>query len=75
MIINYIDGMRDELNRFLNSDYSHNDPGIYWELLKFKIKNFSRNISINKKRVSKKAREQLELKLFCSLTRKHTVLF
>ena len=25
---NFIDGMRDERRRFLNSDYSHNDPGI-----------------------------------------------
>ena len=25
---NYIDGMRDELSRFLNSDYSHDDPRI-----------------------------------------------
>ena len=55
--------MRDELSRFLNSDHSHNDPRIYWEFLKFKIESFSGNFSINKKRVSKKAREQLELKL------------
>ena len=60
---NYINSMRDELSRFLSSDYSHNDPRIYWEFLKFKIKIFSRNFSINKKRVSKKAREQLELEL------------
>ena len=60
---NYIDGMRDELSRFLISDHSHDDPRIYWEFLKFEIKSFSRNFSINKKRVSKKAREQLELKL------------
>ena len=59
---NYIDGVRDELSRFLNSDYSHNDPRIYWEVLKFKIKTFSRNFSINKKRISNKARELLELK-------------
>ena len=60
---NYINGMRDERSRFLNSEYSHSDPRIYWEVLKFKIKTFSRNFSINKKRISKKAREQLELKL------------
>ena len=36
---NYIDDMRDKLSRFLNSNYSHNDPRIYWEILKFKIKN------------------------------------
>ena len=59
----YINGMRDELSRFLNSEYSHSDPRIYWEVLKFKIKTFSRNFSINKKRISKKARKQLELKL------------
>ena len=58
---NYVDGMRDELSRFLNSEYSHNDPRIYWEVLKFKIKTFSRNFSINKKCVGKKAGEQLEL--------------
>ena len=55
--------MRDELSRFLNSDYSHSDPRIYWEVLEFKIKTFSRNFSIDKKHISKKAREQLELKL------------
>ena len=60
---NHINGMRDELSRFLNSEYSHSDPRICWEVLKFKIKTFSRNFSINKKRISKKAREQLELKL------------
>ena len=55
--------MKDELSRFLNSDYSHNDPRLYWKFKKFKMKVFSRNYSINEKSVSKKAREQLGLKL------------
>ena len=55
-----IDGMRDEFSGFLNSDYSHNDPRIYWAFLKYK--SLEGIIPSIKKRVSKKGREQLELK-------------
>ena len=55
-----IDGMRDEFSGFLNSDYSHNDPRIYWVFLKYK--SLEGIIPSIKKRVSKKGREQLELK-------------
>ena len=46
----YIEGMRENLEEFFSFGYFPNDARMNWEYLKYKIKEYSRQYSIHKKK-------------------------
>ena len=59
----YMKGMRENIEEFCNLGYFPNDPRMNWEYLKFKIKKYSRQYSIQKKKKDNARRLELEAKL------------
>ena len=59
----YVSGMREQLEVLCNSESFPDDPRIQWEYLKYKIKEFSREYSMKKKRQHTAVRISLESKL------------
>ena len=55
--------MREKIDQFSAVNYFPDDPGLGWEFLKYKIKEFTGNYSINKKATENAARINLESKL------------
>ena len=56
-------GMRENIEEFCNLGYFPNDPRMNWEYLNFKIKEYSRQYSIQKKKKDNAHRLELESKL------------
>ena len=59
----YVSGMREQLEVLCNSESFPDDPRMQWEYLKYKIKEFSREYSMKKKRQHTAVRISLESKL------------
>ena len=60
---NFIDQMKERIEGLLSNNTLAEDPRVNWDLLKYKMKEFSRNYSIVKKRRNTAEKFELEAKL------------
>ena len=59
----YINSMKEKIDEFCRMNFFSNDPRLNWEFMKFKIKEFTRKYSSEKKRNDVAERSDLERKL------------
>ena len=59
----YINSMKEKIDEFCRMNFFRDDPRLNWELMKFKIKEFTRKYSSEKKKKDVAERSDLERKL------------
>ena len=59
----YINSMKEEIDEFFRMIFFRDDPRLHWDFMKFKIKEFTRKYSSEKKKKDVAERSDLECKL------------
>ena len=59
----FVQNMKSKINETIPVINSYNDPGVGWEYLKYKMREYEREVAINNARKRKKSRVELEQKV------------